>query len=129
MAPTEDTMHMLEGMGIQTGVDMDKLVDCVWMAEEILGRQLWGHVSRAGPRPRSRSEFYDVNAPFIETLEQAGHFKTGPQAYEGGIYPWNEPISSPYRERVEQGLPAYDLDGTWPWEENFFPKPTRLVES
>ncbi|GIS64226.1 MAG: hypothetical protein CM1200mP3_04740 [Chloroflexota bacterium] len=41
---------MLEGMGIQTGVDMDKLVDFVWMAEKILGRQLWGHVSRAGPK-------------------------------------------------------------------------------
>ena len=129
MAPTEDAMHMLEGMGIPTGVDMDKLVECVWMAEKILGRQLWGHVSRAGPRPQIKSQLYDVNAPFIETLEQAAHFKTGSRAYEGGIYPWNEPISSPYRERVEQGLPAYDLDGTWPWEENFFPKPTRLVES
>ena len=110
-------------MGIPTGVDMDKLVECVWMAEKILGRQLWGHVSRAGPRPQIKSQLYDVNAPFIETLEQAAHFKTGSRAYEGGIYPWNEPISSPYRDRVEQGLPAYDLDGTWPWDESFFPKP------
>ena len=34
MAPTEDFMHMLEGMGIETGVDLGKLVECVWDAGE-----------------------------------------------------------------------------------------------
>ncbi len=65
-------MHMMEGMGIDTGVDLDKLVECVWMAEEILGRQLWGHVSRAGARPTTKDRLFDINAPFVETLEQAG---------------------------------------------------------
>ena len=124
MAPTEDVMHMMEDMGIDTGVDLDKLIDCVWMLEDILGRSLYGHVSKAGPRPKTVDKLYDMNAPFIETPEQAKHFKTGSKAYEGGVYPWREPIASPYRERVEQGLPAYDVDGDWPWKEDWFPKPS-----
>ena len=41
MMPTEDFVHMLEGMGIDTGVDLDKLIECVWMLEKMLGRQAW----------------------------------------------------------------------------------------
>ncbi|MCL0043944.1 citramalate synthase [Dehalococcoidia bacterium] len=124
MAPTEDVIHMMEDMGIDMGVDLDKLIECVWMAEEILGRQLWGHVSRAGPRPKAVNKLYNINAPFVETLEQAKHFITGPKAYEGGVSPWREPITSPYRDRVESGLPAFEVDGNWPWNEDFFPKPS-----
>jgi len=124
MAPTEDTIHMMEDMGIDTGIDVDKVVETVWMAEEILGRQLWGHVSRAGPRPKTLDRLYDINAPFVETLEQAKHWKVGPSAYEGGVYPWRERISSPYRDRLEKGLPAYEPNGNWPWTEPWFPKPT-----
>ena len=125
MSPTEDAMHMMDGMGIETGVDLDKLIECVWMCEQILGRQLWGHVSRTGPRPQKVDEMYDMNAPFVETVAQAKHFKLGPDVYEGGIYPWREPIASPYRDRVEKGLPPYDVDGDWPWSEDFFPKTDR----
>ena len=124
MAPTEDVMHMMEGMGIDTGVDVDKLIDTVWMAEEILGRQLWGHVSRAGPRPMTKDKLYDINAPFVETLEQVKHFKVGTKAYEGAVYPWREAISSPYRDRVDQDLPAFEPNGDWPWKEDWFPKPS-----
>jgi hydroxymethylglutaryl-CoA lyase len=123
MTPTEDFMHMLEGMGIETGVDLDKLVTCVWMLEKMIGRYAWGHVSRAGPRPMKRQQLYDANAPFVETVEQAKHFKLGPAAYEGCIYPWDKPITSPYLDRINEGLPAYDTDGAWPWEAAFFPKP------
>ena len=35
--------------------------------------------------------------PFIETFEEARHFKLGPGVYEGGIYPWREPIRSDQR--------------------------------
>jgi hydroxymethylglutaryl-CoA lyase len=122
MSPTEDLLHMMEDMGIETGVDIDKLIDCVWMAERIVGRELYGHVSKAGPRPKTVDKLYDVNMPFVETLEQAKHFKLGPSAYEGGIYPYNEPITSPYRDRVEQGLPAYDnANGDFPWKQDWFP--------
>ncbi len=122
MAPTEDLLHMMEDMGIETGVDIDKLIDCVWMAERILGRELFGHVSKAGPRPKRVDQLYDMNMPFVETLAQARHFKEGPGVYEGGIYPYAEPITSPYRERVEQGLPAFDdANGEFPWQQDWFP--------
>ena len=49
------------------------------MCEEILGRHLWGHVSRTGSRPPSVKALYDMNAPFVETLQQATHFKRGPE--------------------------------------------------
>jgi len=115
--PTEDLLHMLEGMGIETGVDMDRLIDCVWLAEKILGRSLYGHVSKAGPRPDRLERYYDLNLPFVETLEQARHFKMGAGLVEGGVYPYKKPITSPYRERIEEGLPAYDPpDGEFPWK-------------
>ncbi len=122
MAPTEDLLHMMEDMGVDTGVDIDKLIDCVWMAERIIGRELYGHVSKAGPRPKRVDQLYDMNMPFVETLEQARHFKVGPSVYEGGIYPYREPIASPYRERVENGQPAFDsADGDFPWKQDWFP--------
>ena len=122
MAPTEDLLHMMDDMGIPTGVDIDKLIDCVWNAERIMGRELYGHVSKAGPRPKTVDQLYDINAPFVETTEQAKHFKKGPEVYEGGIYPYSEPITSPYRERVDAGGPAYDdANGDFPWKQDWFP--------
>ena len=122
MAPTEDLVHMMEDMGVNTGVDIDKVIGCVWMAERIMGRELFGHVSKAGPRPKRVEQLYDMNMPFVETLAQARHFKEGPAVYEGGIYPYAEPITSPYRERVENGLPAYDTEtGDFPWKQDWFP--------
>ena len=129
MAPTEDIVHMLEGMGIDTGVDLDKLIDCVWMLEEMLGRMAWGHVSRAGPRPARPDQFFSANAPFVETLDQARHFKLGPEQYDGCIVPWSEPITSPYLDRVKKGLPPYEVNGSWPWDEEFFPKPAKGSQS
>jgi len=122
MAPTEDLLHMMDDMGIPTGVDIDKLIDCVWTAERIMGRELYGHVSKAGPRPKTVDQLYDINAPFVETTEQAKHFKKGPEVYEGGIYPYSEPITSPYRDRVDAGGPAYDdANGDFPWKQDWFP--------
>ena len=97
MMATEDLFHMLEGMGVQTGVDVAKLIDCAWLLEEIIGRPTFGAVSKAGPRPMSAETWFDPNMPFVETLDQAKHFKQGPESYEGGIYPWREPIRSPQR--------------------------------
>ncbi len=97
MVPTEDLMHMLESLGIDTGVDLDKLIRCAWLLEEILGRPSFGHVSKAGPRPMTRDRWYPMDLPFIETMAQARHFLAGPSVYEGGIRPWREPIRSPRR--------------------------------
>ncbi|MBL8383611.1 MAG: hypothetical protein JNM90_11065 [Burkholderiales bacterium] len=97
MAPTEDLMHMLEGMGIETGVDLDRVIDCVWMVEKIIGRPAYGHVSKAGPRPRRPAEYYDPNMPGIESLAAARHFRLGPAAWAGeGTSPWSQPITGPY---------------------------------
>jgi hydroxymethylglutaryl-CoA lyase len=49
---TEDLVHMLDDMGITTGVDLDALVDAARLAEELVGRELPGQVMRAGPRSR-----------------------------------------------------------------------------
>ena len=97
MAATEDVLHMLEGMGIETGVDLDKIIDCVWMLEEIIGRPTFGHVAKAGPRPIEHKDFYDPNLPAVESMEAAKHFKLGPRACEKeGYIPWKQPISGPY---------------------------------
>ena len=97
MVPTEDLLHMLEGMGIATGVDLGKIIDCVWMLEEMLGHPAFGHVSRAGPRPSHTAEHYDPNLPAIEGLQAARHFKLGPKAYASQSYsPWKQAITGPW---------------------------------
>jgi hydroxymethylglutaryl-CoA lyase len=45
---TEDFVFMCEEMGIETGVDLERLIDCARMAEEVFGVPLTGHVMHAG---------------------------------------------------------------------------------
>ena len=94
MAATEDVVHMLETMGIPTGVDLDKLIEVVWLLEDIIGRATPGHVSKAGPRP-DRDSLYDPNLPLVETHHQARHFKLRDAALDGAIRPWRAPIPTP----------------------------------
>ncbi len=47
---TEDTVHMLREMGIQTGIDVERLIQVARRAQEILGKELPGQVMKAGPR-------------------------------------------------------------------------------
>ncbi len=97
MAPTEDLLHMLDGMGIETGVDLGKLIECVWLLERIIGQRAFGHVSKAGPRPQTPAEFYDPNLPAVETLDAARHFRLGPQACAAAGYsPWKQAITGPW---------------------------------
>ncbi|MFI5936080.1 hydroxymethylglutaryl-CoA lyase [Actinoplanes sp. NPDC051494] len=49
---TEEVVHMLEDMGIATGVDLEAMIDVAAMAEKMLGRTLPSGVLRAGPRTR-----------------------------------------------------------------------------
>ena len=49
---TEDLVHMVEDLGIQTGIAVDRLIAAAHLAEEIVGRRLPGQVMRAGPRTR-----------------------------------------------------------------------------
>ena len=48
---TEDLVYLLEGEGIETGVDLDALVTVSEWLEGLLGRRLEGYVYRAGPWP------------------------------------------------------------------------------
>ncbi len=47
---TEDLVYMLDGMGIETGVDLGRLVEAGRVAESIVGRPLPGKVHQAGVR-------------------------------------------------------------------------------
>jgi hydroxymethylglutaryl-CoA lyase len=49
---SEELVHMVEDMGIDTGVDLDALIDVARQAERVVGRELPSQVLRAGPRTR-----------------------------------------------------------------------------
>ena len=54
-------MHLFEEMGIDTGLDIDSLLECVKIAEALAGKPLPGHVLRA--RPNSRlADVPDISA-------------------------------------------------------------------
>ena len=105
MIATEDLMHMLQEMGIHTGVDLYKLIEVVWLAEEVVGHPLYGFVSKAGPRPHF-DKLYAMDMPRIETLAQAKHFILGPKAYAGAASPWAKPITSWQRPESMNGVAA-----------------------
>jgi hydroxymethylglutaryl-CoA lyase len=50
---TEELVHMVEDMGVATGVDLDAMIDAAATAEKIVGRTLPSQVLRAGPRTRT----------------------------------------------------------------------------
>lgn len=87
--PTEDFVDLCHEMGVETGYDLDRLIEAVEVAEEVVGHPLWGHVSKSGPRPRA-TKLFPADLPFIETLGQAAHFRKGPQVYEGCLSPWKQ---------------------------------------
>jgi hydroxymethylglutaryl-CoA lyase len=47
---TEDLVFMLQGMGVETGVDLERLVEAGKVAESVVGRPLPGKVHQAGVR-------------------------------------------------------------------------------
>ncbi len=59
---TEDLVYLLREMGIETGVDLDKLIQVANRAEQVMGRTLPGQVMKSGPRlkrfplPRGRTQ-------------------------------------------------------------------------
>jgi hydroxymethylglutaryl-CoA lyase len=50
---TEELVHMVEDMGVATGVDLAAMIDAAAEAERIVGRELPSQVLRAGPRTRT----------------------------------------------------------------------------
>ena len=49
---TEDLVYMLHGMGIETGIDLELLVEAGRVAEAVVGRRLQGKVHQAGVSSR-----------------------------------------------------------------------------
>ncbi|HTE74310.1 MAG TPA: hydroxymethylglutaryl-CoA lyase [Actinomycetes bacterium] len=50
---TEELVHMVEDMGVATGVDLDAMIEVAAEAERLVGRTLPSQVLRAGPRTRT----------------------------------------------------------------------------
>jgi hydroxymethylglutaryl-CoA lyase len=46
---TEDLVHMLHEMGVETGVDLTRLIECAKLAQDLVGRPLDARVSKVGP--------------------------------------------------------------------------------
>ena len=45
---TEDLVYLLHGMGYETGIDLDALIECAQWLSELLGKELPGQVHKAG---------------------------------------------------------------------------------
>ena len=52
---TEDLVFMCEEMGLETGIDLDRLIACACLAEEIVGHPLPGAVKQGGSLRRLRA--------------------------------------------------------------------------
>lgn len=53
---TEDVVYMLHGMGVRTGIDLDKLVAAGELAQELIGRKLAGKYLQAALGERAKKE-------------------------------------------------------------------------
>jgi len=87
--PTEDFVDLCQELGIETGYNLDKLIEAAAIAEEVVGHPLWGHISKAGARPTD-DRLYPRDMPFVESLAEAAHFRNGSGVYEGQLSPWKE---------------------------------------
>ena len=50
---TEELIHMVEDMGVATGIDLEAMIEAAADAARVIGRQLPSQVLRAGPRTRT----------------------------------------------------------------------------
>jgi len=50
--PTEDLLYMLARSGVQTGIDLERLLDTAAWLQQILGRNIPGMLLKAGPFPQ-----------------------------------------------------------------------------
>ena len=59
---TEDFAFMCEEMGVETGLDIDRLIEVARLAEEVVGRPLPGHVMRGGTLTAAKQRGQRMNA-------------------------------------------------------------------
>jgi hydroxymethylglutaryl-CoA lyase len=60
--PTEDLVYLFHELGVNTGINLDALIDSVELAQKLVGRELFGHTMTA------RSAFKSSNFPEPLTL-------------------------------------------------------------
>ena len=53
---TEDLVFMLHEMGIETGIDLDALIECARLAEDIVGHPLPGSMMKGGSLRKLREK-------------------------------------------------------------------------
>ncbi len=87
MIATEDFVHLLQTLGIECSVDLDKLIHVSHRLAEILGRTLHSQVSFNGPLP-SHNSLYSEDVPAVYTFKEAQHFRLGSSVYDGNPRPW-----------------------------------------
>jgi hydroxymethylglutaryl-CoA lyase len=87
MVPTEDFVQLLQTMGLYEHVDLYGLCEAAALTEEIIGRPLAGHVSKAGPLPAGE-RLYPIDLPLVETHLHAQHWRLGPEVCAGLPRPW-----------------------------------------
>jgi hydroxymethylglutaryl-CoA lyase len=87
MIPTEDFVHLLDTLGIETGISVDALIAASARLSEILGRPLHSQVALNGPLPKG-DKIYNEDVPAVFTFYEAQHFRLGPKVYEGNPKPW-----------------------------------------
>jgi hydroxymethylglutaryl-CoA lyase len=68
---TEDLVGMLYEMGVETGIDLEKMLALGNRAEQMLGRRLRSNYLLAGPVPH-RGIVYDKKAGIVSTTAPAG---------------------------------------------------------
>ena len=55
---TEDLVFMCDEMGIETGIDLDALIETARLAEDIVGHPLPGSVMKGGSLQQFRGKFF-----------------------------------------------------------------------
>jgi hydroxymethylglutaryl-CoA lyase len=55
IADAEDLVFLCAEMGIDTGIDLDALIECAQLAEEIVGHPLPGSIKQGGNLARLRA--------------------------------------------------------------------------
>jgi hydroxymethylglutaryl-CoA lyase len=87
MIPTEEIVHLLDLLGIETGINLDKLIAISARLSEILQRTLHSQVAFNGGIPKPEA-LYSEDVPVIYTFKEAQHFRLGPSVFEGNAKPW-----------------------------------------
>jgi hydroxymethylglutaryl-CoA lyase len=53
---TEELVFLCQELGIETGIDLEAMIECAWMAESIVGHQLPGKLTRGGTLQAARAQ-------------------------------------------------------------------------